>query len=50
MKANKPFWELGLNPITMTKYESISNINHHKTPLVEMNVYREKWNDKYSKR
>ena len=28
MKENKPFWELGLNPITMTKFESLDRIRH----------------------
>lgn len=29
-RKQKPFWETGVNPITMTKLESLCNLNQQK--------------------
>lgn len=29
-RKQKPFWVTGVNPITMTKLESLSNLNYNK--------------------
>jgi len=38
MKANEPFWETNINPITGYKFESYATFKDRRTPSKELHV------------
>lgn len=48
MNKRKPFWELGINPITMTRVEGIGSLECRKTPQKLIKDFRNKWNKNHN--
>jgi hypothetical protein len=48
MIKQKPFWETGLNPITMTRVEALGSLECRKTPQKLIKNFRNKWNKNHS--